>query len=399
MMRRSRTLLAAAGMTVVIAATASAQTVNITPYAWQFPAVGGASAPEMAGRLQEEVQKVLDAGRLTPQRAYYADLGNDEHYFQYVQPGRIITTLAWAYPYLTGPQQTGVRAYVAAELASATHAPWAASPLSPTVAGTRRELYPLNRVTYFSNPFGGTQPSVQTIYGLWLYGHRSGDWATIQAYWSSIRSMYTSRVGQGDIYGTMGAHIAMARLANRFNDTATQTTALNNLQAQLDAGLTFSTIESRVTTKYWPEMFTARRSPGVYQGWMFLNVTPEIGRYLNENVRAATLARHDGGKAQFPLWWLRTPQYFSRWTGDEGIGVPTEIIGMMAPIERWVVGTSASALRDYTRSGPTAIGDCYWLEALVQAIEATGTVTWTDVRGGGSPTAPAAPAGVRISAS
>ena len=69
---------------------------------------------------------------------------------------------------------------------------------------------------------------------------------------------------------------------------------------------------------------------------------------------------------------------------------------MMAPVERWVVGTSATALRDQMRSGPTAIGDCYWLEALVQAIEATGTTTWTDVRTGTGPTAPAAPTGVRI---
>src|SRR5204862_5431654 len=146
--------------------------------------------------------------------------------------------------------------------------------------------------------------SVHTIYGLWLYGYRSGDWATIQTYWPTIRSMYTARAGQADIYGTMGAHVAMARLAARFNDTATQTTALNNLQAQLDAGLTFSTIEGRVSSKYWPEMYTARRAPGVYQGWMFLNLTPEIGRYLNDNVRTATLARHNAGKAQFPLWWL-----------------------------------------------------------------------------------------------
>jgi hypothetical protein len=130
---------------------------------------------------------------------------------------------------------------------------------------------------------------------------------------------------------------------------------------------------------------------------MFLNLTPEIGRYLNDNVRTATLARHNGGKAQFPLWWLRTAQYFSRWTGDEGIGVPTEIVGMMAPVERWVVNTSASQFRDYTRSGPTAIGDCYWMEALVQAIESTGTITWTDVRTGTpGPTAPAAPSGVRV---
>src|SRR5689334_17094068 len=162
--------------TVVIAAwaclsagPAAAQSVNAATYAWQFPAAAGVNAPDLVGRVQEEVQKVLDAGRLTPQRAYYGDLGNDEQYWQYIEPGRIVTTLAWAYPYLTTAQQAGVRAYVAAELASGTHAPWASAPLSPTVSGTRRELHPLYRPTYVGTPFGASHPSIHTIYGLWLY--------------------------------------------------------------------------------------------------------------------------------------------------------------------------------------------------------------------------------------
>jgi hypothetical protein len=60
------------------------------------------------------------------------------------------------------------------------------------------------------------------------------------------------------------------------------------------------------------------------------------------------------------------------------------------------VQASATTLQDYMRSGPTTIGDVYWIEALVQAIEATGTTVWTDVRTGVTPTPPAAPSNVRI---
>jgi hypothetical protein len=198
----------------------------------------------------------------------------------------------------------------------------------------------------------------------------------------------------------MGAHVAMARLADKFSDSATRTTALSNLQTQLNAGLTFSTIESRVSSKYWPEMYatgdtTGRRPGGVYEGWMFLNLSPEIGRYLYDNVRTDTLARNTSGKAKFPFWWLRIAPYATTWTGDEGVGIPTEMMGMVMPVERWVAQTSASTLVDYMRSGPTAIGDCYWLESLVLAIEATGTSTWTDVRTGA--TQPSAPTNLRIS--
>jgi hypothetical protein len=377
-------------------AARSASAVDITPYAWQFPRVTDASnaaSAEMIQQLQEEVQKILDTGRLAPMRAYYGDIGTAEEYFMYYEPGRIITTLAWAYPYITATQQAAVRGYVAAELSSSTHAPWAASPLSATT-GNRRELHPLDRVTYRQNTHGSGKPSVQTMYGLWLYAYRTGDWALIQGYWTTIKSMYSNRSSQGDIYGTMSAHIAMARLADKFNDSAIRTTALNNLQSQLDAGVNFATIESRVTSKYWPEMYTSRRTGGVYHGWMFLNLSPEMGRYLRDNVQAPTLTRHASAKSKYPIWWLRQAPYFTRWTGDESVGLPSEMMGMMMPIERWVVQPSAATLRDYMRSGPTSIGDAYWLEALVLAIEATGSTAWVDVRT--APNAPSAPSNVRI---
>jgi hypothetical protein len=365
--------------------------VDPTRYAWEFPRVSGVTgADELVQRLQEEVQKVLDAGRLSPMRAYYADIPEAEEYWLYLEPGRIVTTLAWAYPYLTTTQQAAVQSYVAAELGNATHAPWAAYPLSPT-DGTRRELHPLERVTYRTFAFGATRPSIQTIYGLWLYAFRSGDWATIQAKWSSIKSMYSSRSSQGDIYGTMGAHVAMIRLAQRFGDTATLNTALGNLQTQLNAGVDFTAIESRVSTKYWSDMYVTPRAASVYEGWMFLNLSPEIGRYLADQVSAATMARNDSGKAMYPLWWLRQSPYEGRWTGNEGVGIPAEMMGMIVPVERWVVQVSASTLKDYMRSGPVCIGDCYWLESLVQAIEATGSLAWADVRG-----MPTPPTGVRI---
>lgn len=370
----------ASWLTTLVLGTPSALAIDITPYAWQFPVVTGVNrGDDMVVRLREEVQRILDAGRLAPLRVYHGDIATVEEYWLYTEPGRIITTLAWAYPNLTQAQQFAVRAYVAAELDSATHAPWATAPL-PFNAGARRELHPLDRATYRPYDFGRSRPTVHTIYGLWLYAFRSGDWATVQAKWSNIKTMYSNRSSEGDIYGTMGAHIGMARLADRFGDATTRSAALANLQAQLDAGVTFSTIETRARSKYWPEMYDARRSEGVYQGWMFLNLSPEIGRYLADHVRTATLSRHASGKAMFPLWWLRQASYFSRWTGDESVGLPPEVIGMIVPVERWVVGTSAAALRDYVRSGPLATGDLYWLEALVHAIEATGSMSWVDVR-------------------
>ncbi len=48
--------------------------------------------------------------------------------------------------------------------------------------------------------------------------------------------------------------------------------------------------------------------------------------------------------------------------------------GKNYPLERWVKDTPPDKLASYLRSVPTGIGDAYWIEGLVQTIEAFGTV-------------------------
>ena len=115
---------------------------------------------------------------------------------------------------------------------------------------------------------------------------------------------------------------------------------------------------------------------------MFYCISPEIGRYLAENVREETLKRHASGTSHFPLWWMLDAPYFQRdYTGDEGVGlVQPEMMGMIFPIERWVVDASPATLTRYLASAPSCRGDCVWIESLVQTIEAHGKTRWVDVR-------------------
>ena len=176
----------------------------------------------------------------------------------------------------------------------------------------------------------------------------------------------------------MGAHIAMARIARHFDDQPRMMLAASNAVNAFQMGTNFSAVEM-ATRKYWPERYEPRQKDLVYQGWMFLDLCPEVGRYLAEHVRAETLERHQQGLKQFPLFWLREVPYWSRWTGDEGLGIPTELMGMIVPVERWVAQVPAATLAGYTRSAPICLGDCYWLEALVMAIEAGGQTRWESV--------------------
>jgi hypothetical protein len=209
---------------------------------------------------------------------------------------------------------------------------------------------------------------------------RTGDWATLKRHYSEIADLYTRRSGQCNLYGTMAAPIAMARIAEHLGDAKRRDGAVAEARAALAAGTSFAAVEAR-TRSYWPERYQPRQAGLVYQGWMFLDLSPEAGRYLADHVKKPALERHRQGLRQYPLFWLREVPYWSRWTGDEGLGIPTELMGMIVPVERWVAGVSAATLARYTRSAPLCIGDCYWLEALIDAIEVTGATTWVDVRG------------------
>jgi hypothetical protein len=334
----------------------------------------------MIAELRGEVQKVLDAGPLAPLRTVYADLVQDE-YFLYWQPGRIITTLARSYPYLTPAQQQAVRRYVRSELDDPERAPWASQGHLPAEGGARREIHSFHQSYGWDRYWqmcGRRKPAMGAFYGLWLYADRTGDWDALKRHYSEIASLYSRKTGQCDLYGTMSAHLAMARIARHFADPKVLAQAVENARAAFQAGTSFAAVEQR-TRSYWPERYVKRQEGLVYQGWMFLDLAPEIGRYLVDHVKAPVLERNRCGHEMYPLFWLREVPYASRWTGDEGLGIPTELMGMLVPVDRWVAGASPETLAGYTRSTPLCLGDSYWLEMLVDAIESTGATRWVEL--------------------
>lgn len=393
------------GFTATIGQSFAQLMVDESPYAWELPVVTGIrDAAPLIDVVRAETDRILEAGPLAP---LYVNTADQESvgYMLYQEPGRIVTTLAWAYPHLDGPRQTAVRAYVNAIFADPQHSPWGITaygkngntnyPL-PIDAGAAREDHPKDRWWYANPAFGNNRPFLHTLYGVWLYGWRSGDWTAIETAWPAIRTRYNQYANAAEtrLYGGMGTHVAIARLAHQFNDAATRDSALTNLRNALLAGLDFDAVESlaRGTPGFewqspygsFPDMFDSRMDGTSYRGWVFLNLAPEIARYLREEspVLAARVAeRHAFGKQRFPLWWLPKVSYFTRsWTGDEGTGLLPEVMGMIAPLERWFAQTDAHTLARQMRGSPWGRGDCHWIEALVQAIEAHGTTTWRDLR-------------------
>jgi hypothetical protein len=380
---------------------ASARGFDLDRYAWEFPAVTAIPQEQVAdlkSQLTAQIDDILAAGNLTPWRVNHADEFTDA-YFVYLEPGRIITTLAWAYPYLPADRQAAVMNYVRQQFGSETFAPWNAGRLSADVAGTRREFHPINRIGNWTTNWQATRPTIQSLYGAWLWAYRANDFQSEKPHWASIKACYQAKLSQGDIYSTMNAHLAMLRLAEAFGDKAMQGAARLNLSNNLQMGLSFagdldintdqprmSQVEKNTLRMYLANnnggLYWPKQNGTIYRGMMFLSISPEIGRYLAENVKQQTLLRHNYGKSRFPLWWMIDAPYFQRdYTGDEGVGlVQPEMMGMLFPIEKWVVGADATTLAGYMASAPSCRGDCVWIEALVQTIEAFGSTRWVDVR-------------------
>ncbi len=370
----------------------TAQLPLANAYAWRFPVADTIrSAEDLIAILRREIDQVLDAGHLAPIRLAFGDLP-DEHYFIYQEPGRILTTLAWAWPYLTPEQQVRTLAYVEAELEHPAFAPWAPDFTMPRDVGARREWYKSHDLWGVNSEFGDFRPRLHTLYGFWLFCYRSGrtDWMT--RYYTRARNIYNNLHNRAKLYGDMCGHIAMARLAEANADIAQRDFALQRLQAELLDGLNVQNKHNfaRNGLYGWDgpydrlptgDMYSPRKDGWLYRGFIFLNMGPEIARFLRDSCYEQVRLMHEEGKRILPLWWLMQATYFPRWTGDESVGVPSEAFGMYHPVETWVLQTPASQLRRFMRSSPTGRGDCYWIEALVQTIEAHSANTkWVDVR-------------------
>lgn len=357
-------------------------------YIWEAPAAEAVKLPEdrqwMLDDLRGEIDKVLTAGHLAP---YYFNAGDLHHegYFLYVAPGRIITTLAWVYPHLTAVQQTKAREYVAAELAHPKYAPWAGNKL-PWDEGAGREGFGKPKAFNFDRWWGMEgqfRPAMHTLYGLWLWAHRSGDWDGVKKHWPAIKSYYTANAAQAELYGEWGAHIAIARLARKFDNQEIEKLATENAIQVFDTGKDCAAIE-KASLKYFNRLKEQRHNFLRSTSFMTMNISPEVGRYLADHVKDDVLNKNKATKKAFPHWWMISPPYGS-WAGNigpdcEAVGLPREVFAMVFPIERWVAGVDAKTLAGYMKSGPEGLGDCFWLEPLVWTIEAHGEIKWIDVR-------------------
>lgn len=376
-------MILAATTTGLLAALASAQGVSpdtVEQLVNEVPVVtdidAEATAP-LREELARQIDRILDRGPLAPLRMAYADIPY-EAYWLYYERGRILNTLGRAWPYLDEKRQDAVRDYVRKLLADEAHQPWQPGIMDKTDGATR--AYDGELITEGRYPDAKTSPTLHVLYGLWLYADRSGEWDLIEPHWPAIKAFYAGSGRMVRLYGQIGAHIAIARMAEHFDDTPMIKAATAALMADLLAAQDLDAMESTVKEKTRWRVFYERRPAAHFPGqpWMILDACPEILRFIagQDELKKAILGRVKKFTQQYPQWWMMASPYFTRWTGDEGIGLAADVFGLVVPVHRWLERTPPAKMAVWMRSAPTGIGDCYWLEALVDSIEAYGKTTW-----------------------
>jgi len=354
-------------------------------YLWETPSSEtprAEAAQPLLDALRREIDSIVDADHLAPLRFSGADQVN-EGFYLYTAPGRILRTLGCAYPYLDERRKGRVREYVRRELADPRFVPWTQDATLPPDVGTRRESFAMDRMWQWewARERAASRPRAGPLYGLWLLARHGAVGDSVTNQWNVIRAFYASRKTEDALYGALGDDIAVARLARMMGDADTLRIAVDRARTTFRDGLDLEAMVRRMTRAF------ARQYDGIHgrglaaANGFFLELAPEVGRYLHDHLREPVLLRHQALLKDFPHWWVYRPWYASGWTGHESAGLPPEILGMIFPIERWVVKASPETLAGYQpHHAAHGIGDCHAIEAIVCAISAHQPERWVDVR-------------------
>ncbi len=368
-----------------VVASASLESVqSLADYVWEEPMRPVANpGPALVARLEEQVQAIVNAGHLAPfylERGFTTPQGipGDSSHPEdglvkfgpagnvyWFDPGELIYTLSLAYPYLSTGLQYQVRSYLQSEMnlyPPLEQLPW---PPNWLTAGTRRESYAM---AVGVNVWPPPTPPLSTLYALWAYADVTGDWAYLQNHWYEIDALFDDKKDEVDSYAAIGGAIGYARIAAHLGRATAAQEGENVAVAGMTAGQSFSAFLYTANTRY-PD------PAGETTGWrapVFFGLVPEVGHYLrdtNGNAVAAYLdALTDYYGGQY-LWYL-TRLGVQNESGESSFHGP-ELAWSVFLAEAYTQSVDRPQLEDYL-DRPWGLGDLYYLQKLVIAIEGGG---------------------------
>lgn len=337
---------------------------------------------DLVGRINRQIREIVTRDSLAPLRLAFGDQPW-EAYYLYYERGRVVKTLAMAYPYVTDELQGMIRDYMEKLMKNPSEQPWNKG-IKERTEGVSRHLHGeiVDKGSYLKIK---ECPLAYVLYGFWMYADRVGgdEWA--REYFDSLMKAYQRINIEPKTYSQVGAYIAMARLAGMAGEAEAQKRIENQFYQKYedlaDLEKMEKTMEGETRWKKFYEKRNEKYFPG--QPWMFLDAPPEVWRYLLQEQFRDVTRRIVELMNRYPTGWLYQAPLFTRWTGDESIGVPSEMMGIVIPFLRHTsvnVEKLPETMKKVMRSSATGYGDLYYIESLILVLEAHGDLQWVDTR-------------------
>jgi len=330
--------------------------------------------------LAREVEQLLD-GR--PWAPFYCSIGIGSRDFVWAHPSFAVEALAAAQTHLSADLATRARKLAADQLANClTPRPLALD------KGRRRELFSINpKDLYWPNK--PDWPHISHVHAVWFYGHRTGDWDSVEAVWPRVRAAWDAHVRQfGGKYqpqifmNRLAAGVAAyARLAKRFGREQDVKLATEDLDRALkvigvyyhgraDAcGGTLRKVQQGARYGAAGRHLYMRVPKINHQQKMavFMDLTPALARALAKAQPEATETLRQYVELYMPTYYLAFEERQVHY-GENFIELPDGVHGIFrAKALLWGVPPETLAAETDL---PWTKADLFHLEKLVLAVEA-----------------------------
>jgi len=288
------------------------------------------------------------------------------------EPGELLYTLALAYPYLDRSLQDQVHQYMKAEMERyppLQDLPWN-DPLRDWLRkGSPRERY---QVPFRSglNNWPPPAASLSSLYALWLWSENSGDWSYARDHWAEAQALFQERLAGGvQTYADLAGLIGYYRLADHLEDRAARQNASQAALGGFRTGLDYAGFRDRAAAGY----LDPRDLPTGWSAPVFFGITPEIGRYLADQMGGQPQAYLRSLEALDPegvgvAWWYLTRAGVHAEAGETSYLAPT-LAWSHFLAHAWILQDPRSTLRAWL-DRPWTPGDLYSIQKVVAAIQA-----------------------------
>lgn len=356
------------------------------------------STAEISQRLNDEVQKIVNAGHLRPGYYHARTLVKDvENYFE--NPGDTLYTLSVAYPYLSASLQAQVQDYLASEFNTyfadamiartgwSTGAPREWMDLPPEVAEdiASGRYQPLTRA---GNGFIWTYPQ-NNFYAMWKYAETIPGVDAQQVY-SLAKSKLTVPVptppvgSQTDYFrqqpyelnGWIAGYIGFLNLQSLAGMDGTDANLRTRVSDELDR---LMTMRSNIFTK--ESYYNDPNAPG-YKFYKknfdivgnFLYIVPELGEYLRQQKEAEVRAAVDEYSYIAPYWFVSR---YEDSIGERGMSLLYNYYALFQA-KAFILHESPDELAKYLDVPAFAVGDLFYIQNLVAVLSVSDYVPVPD---------------------